>query len=64
MNHSLCDPLLLLKPEWGDLAVQGRLAAKPPEGEAARSLLVVEQLEPVLEGVDAALLCSAAPGSR
>jgi hypothetical protein len=63
MNYSLCYPLLL-KPEWGDLAVQGRLVAKQPGGEAARLLLVV-QLEPVLEGVVAALLCSAAAaGSR
>jgi hypothetical protein len=53
MKLSLCYPLLL-KPEWGDLAVQGRQAAKQPGGEAARLLPVVVQLELVLEGVVAA----------
>jgi hypothetical protein len=53
MNFYLCYPLLL-KPEWGDLAVQGRLAAKQPGGEASKRLPVVVQLEPVLEGVVAA----------
>jgi hypothetical protein len=43
MNFSLSDSLLL-KPEWGDLVGQGQRAAKLPEGEAARPLLVVVQL--------------------